>query len=470
MYFVRACRKNEVEFMRSYLEKTTEIPEDIARQAIQVAAENGNFEAIELILQDGRIDPSVNDNIAIQAASANGHIGVVSLLLDDKRVDPSAMVNYAIRMASQNGHDDVVKLLLNDDRVDPTAMSNISLISATKNGHQKVVELLSAHPKVKNAQSVSQLQQRLSDEYTSADSDNGYNSDSDSDDGEATYFMDPTVNKFPKKQKVSYPKMFPGEDLDDAQAVNEYVDEIYANAMVQEKEEFNESKIAANDLTAPMYSILIDWMVDVCVAFKLMSETFELASYYIKFCIQDKEFAGLKRDKLQLLGVACLMIAAKTEEMYTPTSKDYVRVADFSFKKKDLLTMEQRVLKTLQFHVNFITPLLFLRLYSRIQRSEVKTHTLSKYLTEYSMVDFNLISQFLPSEIAAGSVYLACLSLDIGFNTSRFLEFGLTESRIKETARSIQTLVAYTKYKAVNKKYSKSTLLEVGTIPLKEVK
>lgn len=49
---------------------------------------------------------------------------MVQLLLQDGRVDPSFDNNYAIRGASENGHADVVQVLLQDDRVDPRAENN----------------------------------------------------------------------------------------------------------------------------------------------------------------------------------------------------------------------------------------------------------------------------------------------------------------------------------------------------------
>ena len=64
-----------------------------------------------MLLEDGRVDPSADDNYAIKGASQNGHVEVVKLLLEDGRADPSANDNYAIRKASKNGHAEVEELL-----------------------------------------------------------------------------------------------------------------------------------------------------------------------------------------------------------------------------------------------------------------------------------------------------------------------------------------------------------------------
>lgn len=61
------------------------------------------------MLQDGRVDPSVDDNSAIRSASMNRYTDTVELLLQDDRVDPSAADDEA---NWQN-------LVLQDDRMDP---------------------------------------------------------------------------------------------------------------------------------------------------------------------------------------------------------------------------------------------------------------------------------------------------------------------------------------------------------------
>ena len=49
-------------------------------------------------------------------ASLNGYVEIVKLLLQDPRVDPSDENNLAIRLASFYGYIEVVKLLSQDPR------------------------------------------------------------------------------------------------------------------------------------------------------------------------------------------------------------------------------------------------------------------------------------------------------------------------------------------------------------------
>lgn len=92
--------------------------------------------------QDGKRDPTLQDNYPITRASAYGHDGIVKLLLDDERVDPTADDNYAIKITCEGGRAKVVKLLLEDGRADPTALFNYPIKQASLCGHKKVAKLL----------------------------------------------------------------------------------------------------------------------------------------------------------------------------------------------------------------------------------------------------------------------------------------------------------------------------------------
>ncbi len=116
--------------------------------SIRLASQNGHLEIVKLLLNDKRVDPSTNNNDAIEFASKNGHLEIVKLLLSDKRVDPSDNRNYAIRYASYNGHLEIVKLLLSDKRVDPSANNNDAIRFASYNGHLEIVKLLLSDERV----------------------------------------------------------------------------------------------------------------------------------------------------------------------------------------------------------------------------------------------------------------------------------------------------------------------------------
>ena len=71
------------------------------------------------------------------------------------------------------------------------------------------------------------------------------------------------------------------------------------------------------DINATMRSILIDWLVEVAEEYRLVPDTLYLAVNYI-----DRFLAHVpvNRSKLQLVGVTCMLIASKYEEIHPPVS------------------------------------------------------------------------------------------------------------------------------------------------------
>ena len=85
-----------------------------------------------------------------------------------------------------------------------------------------------------------------------------------------------------------------------------------------------------NDINEKMRAILIDWLVDVHSKFKLVNETMFLTVNLID------RFLGkvqVTRQKLQLVGVTCMFIATKYEEIYPPDLRDFVYVTDKAYTK-----------------------------------------------------------------------------------------------------------------------------------------
>ena len=69
----------------------------------------------------------------------------------------------------------------------------------------------------------------------------------------------------------------------------------------------------------------------------------------------------VSRSKLQLVGVTCMLLASKYEEMYAPEIADFVYITDNAYTKADIRRMECLVLKTLDFNLGKPLPLHFLR-------------------------------------------------------------------------------------------------------------
>merc|ERR1719430_2130310 len=123
------------------------------------------------------------------------------------------------------------------------------------------------------------------------------------------------------------------------------------------------------------------------------------------------DVTNISRQKLQLVGVAAMLIAAKYEEIYAPEVKDFVYITDRAYSERDILKMEIRILATLKFDLGRPLPLHFLRRASKAGGVEAATHTLAKYIMELSLGAYGMCA-VAPSKLAAAALLLSIHLLD----------------------------------------------------------
>ena len=73
-----------------------------------------------------------------------------------------------------------------------------------------------------------------------------------------------------------------------------------------------------------MRAVLLDWMSEVCYDFDLGRETLYYAHKYLDLCLYCME--GIRKSDFQLLGLTCVFIACKMEEVLPPSIDDLVEV------------------------------------------------------------------------------------------------------------------------------------------------
>ena len=217
------------------------------------------------------------------------------------------------------------------------------------------------------------------------------------------------------------------EDADDPLMVNKYVDEIFTYLKVIEVGESwtipsfclpqlvqkttmpNPNYMEMQkDLAWKMRGILTDWLIRVHSRFCLLPETLFLCVNIIDRFLSARVVSLVK---LQLVGITCMFIAAKVEEIiYFPSAANFLYCADSSYSETEILQAECYVLKTLDWNLSYPNPIHFLRRISKADQYNVQTRTIAKYLMEIQCLEWRLISA-LPSVLAASSVWLARLIL-----------------------------------------------------------
>lgn len=160
------------------------------------------------------------------------------------------------------------------------------------------------------------------------------------------------------------------------------------------------------DINDNMRAILIDWLVEVAEEYKLLPQTLYLTVNYIDRFLS---YMSVLRGKLQLVGAACMLVAAKFEEIYPPEVSEFVYITDDTYTAQQVLRMEHLVLKTLSFDISIPTCLDFLSRYLLAAggTSESQLKYLSQYLCELTLIHSKIYLKYVPSTIAAASMYLS---------------------------------------------------------------
>jgi len=269
-------------------------------------------------------------------------------------------------------------------------------------------------------------------------------------------------------------------DADDAgnpQLVVEYVNDIYSYLRHLESVQNVKADYLAGqtELLPKMRAVLIDWLVGVHLQFHLLQETL-----YTTVAILDRflqvEVGSITRNKLQLVGVAAMLVASKYEEIYAPEVKDFVYITDRAYTEKDILRMEIKILATLKFDLGRPLPLHFLRRASKAGGVEAATHTLAKYIVELSLGVYSLCD-LPPSKLSAAALALSMRLLDPASNLESVWSNNLihytkyTLDEIRPTIERLATVLINApsaKLATVYQKYSNKKFMKIARIPVLE--
>lgn len=110
-----------------------------------------------------------------------------------------------------------------------------------------------------------------------------------------------------------------------------------------------------------MRGILIDWLIDVHKKFRLRTHTLFIA---VNMIDRSLEKFYVKKADFQLLGITCLFIASKYEEIYPPSMSEYTYVCADAYKDQDLLNMEAKILNSLHFNLVFTSSFSLFKAYT----------------------------------------------------------------------------------------------------------
>ena len=134
-----------------------------------------------------------------------------------------------------------------------------------------------------------------------------------------------------------------------------------------------------------MRAILIDWLVEVAEEYRLVPETLHLAVNYIDRFLS---VVPVARSKLQLVGVTCMLVASKYEEIHPPAVDEFVYISDNTYKRDEIMSMEAMILNRLNFELSIATAKGFLNRYLKAAKAgecDATTEALCQYLCELTL-------------------------------------------------------------------------------------
>ena len=160
-----------------------------------------------------------------------------------------------------------------------------------------------------------------------------------------------------------------------------------------------------------MRGILVDWLVEVAAEFRLVSDTLFSAVGLVDRVLS---LRPVPRARLQLVGVACMLLAAKYEEIYAPQVDEFVFITDNTYSRDELLNAEAEALGDLSFSLSAPTAKTFLRRFVKAAlgdglgspEADARLPPLAAYVCELALLEYDAVA-FLPSQVAAASVVVA---------------------------------------------------------------
>ena len=121
-------------------------------------------------------------------------------------------------------------------------------------------------------------------------------------------------------------------DSHNPQAVAEHASECFHN--MQRVESLTRATAHCirdqREITKKMRQMLIGWLIEVHLKFKLLPETLYLTVNLIDRYCQVKQVTKIE---YQLLGISAMLVASKYEEIYPPEIRDYIYMTDKAYTK-----------------------------------------------------------------------------------------------------------------------------------------
>lgn len=231
-------------------------------------------------------------------------------------------------------------------------------------------------------------------------------------------------------------------NIDESSILHSVFDLDFINNLLKKEEYYkaNSNYLSRHKSLLPNYrAILIEWLMELCEEFAFKRDTFHYAVNYIDRFLSKIQDASKR--SLQLIGVACLSIAAKLEEISIPKAEEYIKATENSYKESEFIAMEKYILKILKWDILPITINTWLNWYLcqwdlfidsmpiaknqlvnisdefvYFKRTDEKAYHMYRQVTQFIdlfVVDYNSLSYSIRHLVASAMLLTLCINFNL---------------------------------------------------------
>ncbi|KAF4798516.1 Cyclin-F [Turdus rufiventris] len=186
----------------------------------------------------------------------------------------------------------------------------------------------------------------------------------------------------------------------EAKSSREMVSQIFQASLPISKQSIFTVQKGMNEI---MRYILVDWLVEVAT----MKDFSSLCLHMTVGCVDRYlKLRPVPRARLQLLGIACMVICTRFISKEMLTIREAVWLTDNSYKYEELVRMMGEIISALEGKIRIPTILDYKEVLSSIVSLERRTLHLYSFICELSLLNTSL-SVYSPAQLAAAALLLA---------------------------------------------------------------
>ena len=219
----------------------------------------------------------------------------------------------------------------------------------------------------------------------------------------------------------------------------------------------------------------IDLAVDLHFVLKKLNCSLQLDTIFLAVNYFDRFLSTrtVSREKLTILMISCFYVASKFEDTNYPLMSDLVTLSHHAATKSEIQLLERIILQKLNFRLGAPTVYNFLRRYVHLSECTNMVGLTARFLSEVSLMSYNLSVHYPPSMVAASALAHALRINDLPPWT-RTLEYysGYTYSQLRNCMMEMHEFVKRVplmKYQTSFKKYSGENYLRIAALTVEKM-